>query len=69
VTIQASVLGSGEGSQGGQMPFDTLRENQRPALVLSNGNGDNKENRPMEWKTPSFEEVQLNCEINSKSVM
>jgi hypothetical protein len=37
VTIQASVLGSGEGSQGGQLPFDTLRENQRPALVLSNG--------------------------------
>jgi chitodextrinase len=38
VAIQASVPGSGDGSQGGQVPFDTLRENQRPALVLSNGN-------------------------------
>jgi hypothetical protein len=37
VAIQASVSGSGDGSQGGLMPFDALRENQRPALVLSNG--------------------------------
>jgi len=36
--IQASVSGSGEGSQGGQLSFDPLRENQRPALLLSNGN-------------------------------
>jgi hypothetical protein len=38
VVIQASVSGSGEGSQGGQLSFDPLRENQRPALLLSNGN-------------------------------
>jgi hypothetical protein len=37
VAIQASVTGSGEGSQGSKLSFDTLRENQRPALVLSNG--------------------------------
>ena len=37
VAIQASVSGSGGGSQGNQLPFDTLKENQRPALVLSNG--------------------------------
>jgi hypothetical protein len=37
VEIQASVAGSGVGSQGGQLPFDPLRENQRPALLLSNG--------------------------------
>jgi chitodextrinase len=36
--IQASVSGSGEGSQNGQLSFNALRENQRPALVLSNGN-------------------------------
>jgi chitodextrinase len=37
VSIQVSVPGSGEGSQGGQLPFDPLRENQRPALALNNG--------------------------------
>jgi hypothetical protein len=37
VVIQASVPGSGTGSQGGQVAFDPLRENQRPALLLSNG--------------------------------
>jgi chitodextrinase len=37
VAIQASVPGSGEGSQGGQLPFDPLRENQRPGLALNNG--------------------------------
>ena len=38
VVIQASVSGSGSGSQGGQLAFDPLKENQRPALVVSNGN-------------------------------
>jgi hypothetical protein len=38
VVISASVTGSGEGSSGGKLAFDPLRENQRPALVLSNGN-------------------------------
>jgi hypothetical protein len=38
VVIQASVSGSGEDSQRGQVSFDPLRENQRPALTLSNGN-------------------------------
>jgi len=37
VVIQASVSGSGDGAQGGQVPFDPLRENQRPALLLLNG--------------------------------
>ena len=37
VVLQASVSGSGEGAQNGQLAFDPLRENQRPALVLSNG--------------------------------
>jgi hypothetical protein len=37
VAIQGSVAGSGSGSQSGQLSFDPLKENQRPALVLSNG--------------------------------
>ncbi len=37
VILQASVPGSGAGSQGGVVPFDALHENQRPALLLSNG--------------------------------
>jgi chitodextrinase len=37
VVIQASVPGTGSGSQGGRVPFDALHENQRPALLLSNG--------------------------------
>jgi chitodextrinase len=37
VEIQASAPGSGTGSQGGQISFNPLRENQRPALLLSNG--------------------------------
>jgi hypothetical protein len=37
VVIQASVPGSGVGSSGGVLPFHPLRENQRPALLLSNG--------------------------------
>lgn len=37
VVIQASVPGTGVGSQGGQLPFLPLRENQRTALLLLNG--------------------------------
>jgi hypothetical protein len=37
VSIQASVPGNGNGAVGGRVPFDTLRENQRPGLLLSNG--------------------------------
>ena len=37
VTIQASVAGSGTGTSGGQVSFNPLRENQRPALLLSSG--------------------------------
>jgi hypothetical protein len=37
VVIQASVTGTGQGSSGGQVPFDPLRENQRTALLLANG--------------------------------
>ena len=37
VVLQATVSGSGAGSSGGQLPFNSLRENQRPALLLSNG--------------------------------
>ena len=37
VVIQASVPGAGAGSQGQVLPFDSLRHNQRPGLLLSNG--------------------------------
>lgn len=37
VVIQASVPGTGDGSQGTTVPFVSLRENQRPGLLLSNG--------------------------------
>jgi chitodextrinase len=37
VVIQASVSGTGNGSVGGTLSFDQLRENQRTALVLNNG--------------------------------
>ena len=37
VLIQATVPGVGNGSVGGQLPLDSLRENQRPALLLVNG--------------------------------
>ncbi|HME71568.1 MAG TPA: pyrrolo-quinoline quinone [Myxococcota bacterium] len=37
VVIMTSVAGSGDGAQGGQVPFNPLRENQRPALLLLNG--------------------------------
>ncbi len=35
--IQASVTGTGDGSSGGRVPFISLRENQRAALMLSGG--------------------------------
>jgi hypothetical protein len=35
--IQAGVPGTGVGSQGGQLGFDPLRQNQRAALLPSNG--------------------------------
>ncbi len=38
VTIQATVSGTGVGSIGGQLSFDSLRENPRAALLLANGN-------------------------------
>jgi hypothetical protein len=38
MVIQASVPGIGAGNDGnGHVPFNALRENQRPALLLSNG--------------------------------
>jgi hypothetical protein len=37
VELQGTVPGTGTGSQGGQLPFSALRENQRPALLLDNG--------------------------------
>jgi hypothetical protein len=37
VVIQATVSGTGVGSIGGQLSFDSLRENPRPALLLANG--------------------------------
>ena len=38
VVIQASVPGTGNGSVNGQLPFDSLHENQRTGLLLLNGN-------------------------------
>ncbi|MGH9573097.1 MAG: LamG-like jellyroll fold domain-containing protein [Candidatus Acidiferrales bacterium] len=37
VVIQATVSGSGDGSHGGQLTFDPLKENQRAALLLTSG--------------------------------
>jgi chitodextrinase len=37
VVIQASVPGTGDGSQGGRVSFQSLHENQRCALLLNNG--------------------------------
>lgn len=37
VEIQATVPGKGDGSTGGNVAFDPLRENPRAALLLSNG--------------------------------
>jgi len=37
VEIHASVSGGGDGSVGGQVAFDPLRNNQRPGLLLNNG--------------------------------
>ena len=38
MVIQASVSGAGDGNDGnGHVPFNALRENQRPALLLSKG--------------------------------
>jgi hypothetical protein len=37
VAIQATVPGTGDGSSGGQIPFDALHQNQRPGLLLWNG--------------------------------
>lgn len=38
VSIRATVPGNGDGGVNGQVSFDPLKENQRPALLLSNGN-------------------------------
>jgi hypothetical protein len=35
--LQASVPGTGDEASGGNVPFNALRENQRPGLLLSNG--------------------------------
>jgi hypothetical protein len=37
VVITATFPGTGDGSSGGMVPFDPLRNNQRPALTLVNG--------------------------------
>src|SRR5262249_39786849 len=37
VVIDATVDGTGEGSVGGRVPFDSLRQFQRAALLLSQG--------------------------------
>jgi len=37
VVLQASVLGTGDGTSAGNVAFDALRENQRAGLLLNNG--------------------------------
>lgn len=37
VEISATVSGTGEGSSGGQLSFDPLRQNSRPGMLLMNG--------------------------------
>src|SRR5262249_5398608 len=37
IVIQASVPGTGDGSSGGILPFNSLRENQRTGGLLANG--------------------------------
>jgi len=37
LTSSITVAGTGDGSSNGQVPFDPLRENQRPGLALVNG--------------------------------
>jgi hypothetical protein len=37
VVLKASVTGNGSGASGGKVPFDSLRENQRPGVLLNNG--------------------------------
>jgi chitodextrinase len=37
ITSSITVPGTGDGSSGGNVPFDPLRENQRPGLALVNG--------------------------------
>lgn len=37
VRIEATVAGTGKGSEGGRLAFDPLRENPRAALLLANG--------------------------------
>jgi hypothetical protein len=37
ITSAITVTGTGDGSSGGLVPFDPLRENERSGLVLSNG--------------------------------
>ena len=38
VVIQATGPGTGDGTSGGQVPFDPLRENQRTGILVLNGN-------------------------------